>query len=231
VRVLGGDSEALVAGTRESVDPETARFRLFDSVARFLADTARARPLVVVLDDLHAADTASLVMLRFVSEALADAPVLVVRFYREREARLHERPESFAELIRVANRVSLQGLSLDEVAAYLAAVTGEEPDRSLAARLHALADGNPFFLGEVVRMLAQDGGLVDGDAVLDPTRIPEEVRTLLRRRMADLPDDAVDALRVAAVVGRSPARRPGRGRGRRRGRGGPRPSAALRVRP
>ena len=192
VRALGGDFERIAAGAGESVDPATVRFRLFDAVAEFLVDTARTRPLILVLDDLHAADAASLVMLRFVSEAVADAPILVVGSYREREAQLHERPESFAELVRVATRVSLQGLSVDEVEAYLAGVTSEEPATSLAARLHELTGGNPFFLGEVVRQVAHD----------PMGRVPEEVRTLLRRRMADLPDDAVEALRVAAVVGR-----------------------------
>ena len=124
VRALGGDFERLAAATGESADPQTARFRLFDSVAQFLVATAGARPLVVILDDLHAADTASLVMLRFVSDAVADAPVLIAGAYREREAHLHERPESFAELTRVATRVSLQGLSVDEVEAYARSLKG-----------------------------------------------------------------------------------------------------------
>ena len=199
VRSLGGNFERLAGGAGESVDPETVRFRLFDAVAQFLADTARRRPLLVVLEDLHAADAASLLMLRFVTEAVAGAPVLVVGSYREREAQLHERPESFAELVRVATRVSLQGLTTEEVETYLAAVNGDEPARSLAARLQVLTGGNPFFLGEVVRLVAHDS-LFEG---VDPMgRVPEEVRTLLRRRMADLPADAVEVLHVAAVVGR-----------------------------
>src|SRR4051794_32255275 len=184
VRALGGDFERLAAETGESVDPQTARFRLFDAIAQFLVATARARPLMVLLDDLHAADAASLVMLRFVSDAVTDAPVLIAGAYREREAQHHERAESFAELSRVATRVSLQGLSVEEVEAYLAGATGEDPAHALVARLHVLTGGNPFFLGEVARVVAHD-----------PTgRVPEEVRTLLRRRMADLSDDAVEVL-------------------------------------
>ena len=191
VRALGGDFERLAARPGESVDPQTVRFRLFDAVAEFLVEAAQARPLMIALEDLHAADAASLVMLRFVSEAVADAPVLVVGSYREREAQLHERPEAFAELVRVSTRVSLQGLSIGEVEAYLGEVTGERPSRALAARLHVLTGGNPFFLGEVAHLVGHD-----------MARIPEEVRTLLRRRIADLPPDAVEVLRVAAVVGR-----------------------------
>jgi eukaryotic-like serine/threonine-protein kinase len=202
VRALGGDVERFAAAAGGSVDPETERFRLFDAAGQFLIDVARARPLMIVLDDLHAADAPSLVLLRFVAEAIADAPILVVGSYREREVRLHERPESFADLIRIATRISLAGLGVDDVEAYFAGVTGQEASRPLAARLHALTDGNPFFLGEVVRVVAHDG-LSEEDAVLDPMgRVPDEVRTLLRRRMADLPDETVGVLRVAAVIGR-----------------------------
>jgi hypothetical protein len=202
VRALGGDVERFAAAAAGSADPETVRFRLFDAAGQFLVEVARDRPLMIVLDDLHAADAASLVLLRFVSEAVADAPILIVGSYREREVRLHERRESFAELIRTATRISLQGLSVDEVEAYLTGVTGQETSRSLAARLHALTGGNPFFLGEVVRVVARDG-LPEGDGGPDPMRrVPDEVRTLLRRRMADLPDETLGALRVAAVIGR-----------------------------
>ena len=202
VRALGGDFERLAAGAGGSVDPETVRFRVFDAAAEFLVDVARRRPLVVALDDLHAADAPSLVLLRFVSERVAEAPVLVVGSYREHDMQQHEQPELFAELVRVASRVSLRGLATDDVHAYLVAVTGEEPAPAAAERLHTLTGGNPFFLGEVVRLVAADD-LHTADAVVDRARrLPEEVRTLLRRRMAGLSDDAVRALSVAAVVGR-----------------------------
>src|ERR671923_301802 len=202
VRALGGDVERFAAAAGGSGDPDTVRFRLFDAAGQFLVEVARDRPLMIVLDDLHAADAPSLVLLRFISESIADAPILIVGSYREREMRLNERRESFAELIRLATRISLQGLSVDDVESYLAGVTGQEASRPLTARLHALTGGNPFFLGEVVRAVARDG-LPEGDGGPDPMgRVPDEVRTLLRRRMADLPDETVGALRVAAVIGR-----------------------------
>ncbi len=100
VRALGGDVERFAAAAGGSEDPETVRFRLFDTAGQFLVDAARPRPLLIVLDDLHAADAPSLVLLRFVSEAIADAPILVVGSYRDREVRLREHRESFADLIR-----------------------------------------------------------------------------------------------------------------------------------
>jgi hypothetical protein len=201
VRSLGGDLESLATATRESADPETLRFRLFDAAARFLVEAAHSRPLIVTLDDLHAADAASLVLLRFVSEAIADSPVLVVGSYREREVQARDHSESFAQLARLGTRLSLRGLSADDVETYLAGITGAEPSATVTAQLHVLTGGNPFFLGEAVRLVLREGP--NGDGVSDPVgRLPEEVRTLLRRRLADLPEEAVATLEVAAVVGR-----------------------------
>jgi hypothetical protein len=202
VRALGGDFERLASVAGESADPETVRFRLFDAATRFLVDAALPRPLLVVLDDLHAADPPSLVLLRFLSEATTDAPLLVVGSYREREARRHEHPESFAELARVGTHLSLQRLSVGEVERFVGRATGTEPSRQVALRLHVLTGGNPFFLGEVVRLGAH-GDLAETDSEGDPTqRVPEELRALLRRRVRDLSEEAVDTLRVAAVMGR-----------------------------
>ena len=202
VRTLGGDFERLAPDSGGSVDPETERFRLFEAAVRFLVDAARPRPIVLVLDDLHAADSASLVLLRFLSEAIAGAPVLVVGAYREREAQMHEHPESFGELARLGTRLSLERLSVEEVESFVARVSGAEPSPAVAARLHVLTGGNPFFLGEVVRLGAHER-LASSGAAADLTGgVPEEVRSLLRRRMGDLSEETIGLLRVAAVVGR-----------------------------
>jgi len=200
VREAGGDFEQLpgTAGTPVSVDPEGRRFALFDSATRFLIDGARRQPLLLQLDDLHAADAPSLLLLRFLGEAIADAPILVVGSYREGERRVRELADSFAGLARVARRVSLRGLNAEEVEAYLEGLGGSP---AAAARLHAITGGNPFFLGEIVGLLERDGSLDEHDA---PTlRVPEEVRALIRRRVSQMSPEATDVLRLAAVIGRS----------------------------
>jgi eukaryotic-like serine/threonine-protein kinase len=199
VREAGGDFEQLPgpAGTPVSVDPESRRFALFDSATRFLIDRARQQPLLLLLDDLHAADAPSLLLLRFLGETIADSPILVVGSYREGERRVRELADSFAGLARVARRISLRGLNAEEVETYLA---GSGGSRSAAARLQAITGGNPFFLGEIVGLLARDGRLDEDDA---PTlRVPDEVRALVRRRVSQVSPDAIDVLRIAAVIGR-----------------------------
>ena len=209
VRAAGGEFERLAAPLPDSsapggADPDSVRFRLFDAATRYLVGAAQLRPLVIVLEDLHAADVSSLLLLRFLGEAIDQSPILVLGSYREGERRVREQGRLFGELVRVSHRISLRGLSVDEVEAYAAAVVGDSTAREVAPRLHGITDGNPFFLGELVRLLSANGLLEGVDKrVTDPMlRMPEEVRTLIRRRVAGLSPEAMSTLRVAAVIGR-----------------------------
>ena len=105
-----------------AVLPEGERLRLFDAVGRFLAGASSERPIVVVLDDLHAGDEPSLLLLRFLGEVLAEARVLVVASYREAERRVRELSDVFAELARVGRRIPLRGLTRADIEAYALAI-------------------------------------------------------------------------------------------------------------
>lgn len=213
IRTLGGELEELVVtgGTTAArrstpipVMPDGERLRLFDAVGRFLAVASSERPILVVLDDLHAGDEPSLLLLRFLGDGLAEARILVVASYRETEKRVRELSDLFAELARVGRRIPLRGLTPSDVEAYVATVTESTVSRHALARLHEVTGGNPYFLGEVVRLLAAGDTLASLDEPTnDPLlRIPEGVRALIRRRVAALPREAVAALRLAAVIGR-----------------------------
>jgi len=208
VRDAGGDFERLAEPPSETGqtpgDPESVRFWLFDAATRYLVESARQRPVLVVLDDLHAADAPSLVLLRFLGEAISQTRMLVVGSYRSGDSRVHELAEQFAGLSRVGRRLSLRGLSADEVEAYVESVSGREASRAVAERLHTITGGNPFFLGELVRTFAVDGSLDEtAEAARDPIlRVPEEVRVLIRRRVAGLSREAIAVLHVATVIGR-----------------------------
>jgi predicted ATPase len=133
--------------SRRFDDPKQARFRLFDSVARFLQNAARNRPLVLVLDDLHWADTDSLALLEFVALDLATARLLVVGAYRDAElSRRHPLSETLAELTRQQRleRIHLAGLSQDEVARCIEATSAIVPSAVLAEAVHSRTEGNRF---------------------------------------------------------------------------------------
>jgi hypothetical protein len=210
IRALGGALEELVVftnstgaprSTPRAVMPEGGRLRLFDVVGAFLTAASSERPILVVLDDLHAGDEPSLLLLRYLGDALAEARILLVASYREADERVRELSDVFAELARVGRRIPLRGLEPADIEAYVATVTESTVSRRDVARLHEVTGGNPFFLGEVVRLLAAGESLDEraGDPLL---RIPEEVRALIRRRVAALPREAVATLRLAAVIGR-----------------------------
>jgi hypothetical protein len=192
--------------TPPPVEPEAARFRLFDSLAAFLRAAAARRPLLLILDDLHWADAPSLALLRFVSRELEGAGPLVVGIYRHAEVdRGHPLVATLADLTRGQDRrrVLLHGLDQRDVASFVALVAGVEPSPELAAALYRQTDGNPFFVTEVVRLLGSQGRLesVAGAGVLGGG-LPEGVRAVVAERLGRLSDDCQRVLEVAAVVGR-----------------------------
>ena len=186
-----------------SLDPETARFRLFDAVATLLRRGARDTGLVVVLDDLHWADRSSLLLLEFVARDLAQARLLLVGTYRDVEvSRHHPLNDTLAELIRqpVTSRLVLRGLSEAEVARCIAAVAGSEPAPEVVAAVHSQSEGNPFFVGEIARLLMSEDRL-RGKGHPDLT-VPEGVREVIDRRLNRLTESCNRLLAVAAVEGR-----------------------------
>ncbi|MDX6663271.1 MAG: eukaryotic-like serine/threonine-protein kinase [Solirubrobacterales bacterium] len=183
-------------------DSEQARFRLFDAIATFLTGASRDRPLVLILDDLHWADEPTLLLLKFLARQLADSGLLIVATYRDVElGRHHPLAGALGELAEHGTRITLRGLDAAGVARYMEMVAGVEPDPQLAATVHAQTEGNPFFVSEIVRLLASEGKLAAGagDAAIS---IPQGVREVIGRRLDRLSPEANQVLRVGAACGR-----------------------------
>ncbi|MGI8460501.1 MAG: protein kinase domain-containing protein, partial [Solirubrobacterales bacterium] len=191
----------------DSDNAEEARFKLFDAVANFLAAASRSRPLVVVLDDLHWADEPSLLLLRFLARSFGDSPLLLVGTYRDVElGRHHPLARTLSELAGGdrTTRVQLRGLDEAAVGRYIEMSTGEELSPGLAGAVLEQTEGNPFFVSEVVKLLASEGGLEDaavGAAGWRP-RIPQGVREVVGRRLDQLSEGANAVLSVGAAIGR-----------------------------
>jgi DNA-binding CsgD family transcriptional regulator len=189
------------------VEPEAARFRLFDSLASFLRAAAARRPLLLVLDDLHWADAPSLALLRFLGQELEGVGLLVVGIYRHTEVgRDHPLLGTLADLSRGQHhrRLLLGGLDQQQVASFVGLVAGVEPSLRLAAAVHQQTDGNPFFVTEVVRLLASQGRLGHAEAGSPALAVglPEGVRAVVAQRLGRLSDGCRQILEVAAVLGR-----------------------------
>ena len=193
--------------TPPPLEPDAARFRLFDSLAGFFRAAATRRPLLLVLDDLHWADAPSLAMLRFVSRELEQGGPLVLGIYRHVEVEGgHPLLGTLADLTRGQHRrrLLLGGLHQHDVASFVALVAGVEPSAELVAAVHQQTDGNPFFVTEVVRLLASQGRLAHGraGAPVLAAGLPEGVKAVVAERLGRLSDSCRRVLAVAAVLGR-----------------------------
>ena len=180
--------------------PAQARFRLFDAVGTLLRWSARSTTAVIVLEDLHAADPATLSLLQFAVGAVARSRVLLIGTARDVEARLTE--EVAADLARVAREsryLVLSRLDRQEVAEWLGAAGESRPaddDTQLADLLYQRTEGNPLFLVETFRLLRADPHR--GIAAL-----PDGVRDVIAARFGVLPDDCRRLLEAAAIMGRT----------------------------
>ena len=184
------------------LEGEGARFRLFEAVRSFLVSAADARPLVVVLDDVHAADEPSLLLLQFVARGLDESGLLVIGAYRDVDPTLRDAlTAALAELVREAHttHLALTGLTPASVAEYVELTTGIEPAPGLVDAIHAETEGNPLFVAEVVHLLAAEGRVEEADA---PMRIPPGVRAVIGRRVARLSARCQALLLSASVIGR-----------------------------
>jgi DNA-binding SARP family transcriptional activator len=178
---------------------EGARFRLFEAVSAFLASAARTRPLVLFLDDLHAADEPSLLLLQFVAREVAASRVLVLCAFRDVDPTMSDPlTGALAQLVREPHtrQIALAGLSEPDAAQYIERSTGNVPSPRLVRAVHAETEGNPLFVVEVVRLL-DAGGLSDAEA---PLRIPPGVRAVIGQRMRGLSERCRSALIAASVM-------------------------------
>jgi tetratricopeptide (TPR) repeat protein len=185
------------------LEAEGSRFRLFDETAEFLRSAAAARPIVLLLDDLHAADAPSLLLLQFLAREIASTRLLVLGAYRDVDP-LPQPPltEMLAAVVRepATRRLKLHGLSEDDVERYVAVAATELPP-AFAPALYEATEGNALFVAEMVRLLAAEGAVAtraDGTGIA----IPQSVSDVIALRLAHLSDDCKRSLELASVVGR-----------------------------
>jgi predicted ATPase len=144
------------AGALPNVEGEEARFAVFDAVSTLFREAAQSQPLLLVFDDLHAADHASLLLLRFAARAFREAPVLLLGTYRDVEARRDPAAaELIGELAREGKEIPLRGLTLEDVARLI--------EKTAVNRLLDLSSASL-----VPDRGVQAGGVVDAVRVGDP---------------------------------------------------------------
>jgi predicted ATPase len=184
-----------------SRDPDAARFYLFEAVTGLFRRAASVQPLLLVFDDLHAADEPSWLLLEFLVRQLRGVRLLVVGTFRDVEAaRSPDTGHAVGRLVREGQLLNLRGLDRDDVKDLIEALSEVTPSQAQVAAVHERTEGNPLFVREVVRLLASEA------TVRRPGRegapIPDSVRAVIGLRLTPLSSDAVQVLSAAAVVGR-----------------------------
>ena len=176
------------------LEPEQARFRLMDAVSSLLLLAASSAPLIIVLEDLHAADADSLALFEFAARQLHASRTLLIGSFRETEIQRPRVGNIVARLRRSAIQLALRRLDRDEIREYLRAATAERPLEQDVAELATLTEGHPLYLAEVVEL-----GLARGNL----RNAPPSIRTTILERAADLPAATRTLLGMASVLGRS----------------------------
>ena len=198
-----------------SADAEGSRFRLFGAVAAYLRRAAAHQPVTLFLDDLHAADLPSLLLLRFVAAEVPRGRILIVGCYRDTEPR-SDLNEILPDLVRepAVHHHALRPLTSEGMAQVLELVTGAEPEAELVEHVHARTEGNPLFAVEIGRLLR-----TAADAAPGSTPIPSGVTETIHRRVSGRSERCRETLVVARYRPGVRGRRPGAREHNVRGRG------------
>jgi DNA-binding SARP family transcriptional activator len=187
-------------------EPHDARHRLFEAVAATIRHAAREAPVVLIIEDLHWADDATVAMLAHAIRTVAGARLLVAGSLRDGGAESRTALDALLDDLRRERRlerVVLAGLSEEETGALAGTWLGAPASPDLAAAVHRRTGGNPLFVEELVRHLVESHPDRAAEALIAAAGVdvPEGVRSVIDRRLARLPEPAGEALRVAAVAG------------------------------
>jgi DNA-binding SARP family transcriptional activator len=192
------------------LDPETEQQRLFESVIAFCTALSERAPLLLVLEDVQWADSDTLSLFMQLARRAGRHRLMLAATYREVEL---DSTRSFRQVQRDLNReghatrINLSQLDRAGAEQLLATLFDEAITPQFLDTIYHETEGNPFFVIEVCKALVESGDLYHADGRwkrrgTGDLRIPQSVREAVQSRLAKLPAQAQDALRVAAVIGR-----------------------------
>ncbi len=190
--------------------PEQTRLRLYEAIGLFLESISRIQTLVLILDDLHWVDSASLDLLCYITRHHSHTNMLILGAYRAGEvSRDQALDRALAELVRQRMLATLpvEPLSSVEIEALAVSTLGASIRSDVSLLLSTQSDGNPFFAEELVRSWMETKVLVQDEngwyaPELLACTLPSSITGALRRRFILLELETVSTLRVAAIIGR-----------------------------
>lgn len=197
--------------TSDPVRPEQRRLRLYEAIGAFLEAMSREHPLLLVLDDLHLADTESLSLLCYIAHHHLKARLLILGACREGE--YHQNPalvRTVMELThyRMLTTLKVHPLSLAHVESLALSYLGQPIAPPVTLSLHAQSEGNPLFVEELLQYWVEVGAIKQesGQWIFAASvngLWPSSVINTLHQQLAQLCSDTIEHLRVAANIGRT----------------------------
>lgn len=194
-----------------STDPQQEHWALFNATLAFLINLAGQAPVILLVDDLHAADETSLRLCHYLARQTRHTPVILLATYRTDIVIKPLSPfGTFLNALyreRLSTVVNLTSLAQHSATRIMVHALEGEPTPELAHAIFEATEGNPLFVEEMVQALLK-GDYVERTAdrwALKPgasLRVPSGLRELLQERIAHLGGDVVSALETAAIVGR-----------------------------
>jgi DNA-binding SARP family transcriptional activator len=185
---------------RELADP---RFEVIDGVVRAIREVTTARPVVLVLDDVHRADQPTRDVLALLADRLHRLPALIVATWAIGSAGSATDPSEYGRLVGRSDisALELAGLDDDAVGVLVEQLSGVRPGAAFVRAMQSRSGGNPFFIREIVRLLCARGRFDGQNSALDTDVVPDAVAGVIRGRMAGLDPSTRTVLGAAAVIG------------------------------
>ncbi|MFD4511438.1 ATP-binding protein [Streptomyces sp. NPDC058457] len=189
--------------TMSALPDSGVRFRFFEQAVALVRQVSARRPVMLVVDDLQWADAASLDLLGHLMARLPGGTAVIGALRDRAPAPSSELGRLLAAASRLPGhrRIPLGPLGPAEVAELVRRETGQDPGPDATRLIHTRTAGNPFFVRELSRFLADGDVLTEATAAL--TAVPATVRDVVRDRMTGLGADACSLLQIAALIGRT----------------------------
>ena len=196
-RLAGLISHELPAGDALGAE-ETVRWQLFDAIASLLRRAAANTPVLIVLDDLHAAQESSMWLLAHLAATLRSSAVLALATARDGEPDWRGHVEARAALVRQATTLHLPPLSEQHIGELIARVTDIPRPDVLAERIHRRTGGNPLLVSELIRAVRDQPAR---DSSVFGATVPASVRAITAERLLGCSAACQRLVSLAAVLG------------------------------
>jgi predicted ATPase len=193
--------------------PQMWRDQAYSAVTRELLFMSSVKPLILVLEDIHWADSASLALLHYVSRAIAKEKILILATFRSEELTAGAKgyPHPLVETLRLMGReglfreIKLVNLDQEGVRGIAESMMGDRVDPKLVERLMKESRGSPLFVVEFLRMLSEHGKLIrekdQWELSVEDLGMPSKVKEVIMRRIGALRPNQRRLLDIAAVIG------------------------------